>query len=262
MKKKTTPGNSIRLAGISALLFSLLPVSVTQAADTSCTAGAEPLLGVADFSGDGLVDNQDLVLLGRVINNGRYVAFYDRNADGHLNARDLDLANQDLGKNSSALDRDIAEVYWATTRYRRLGQAALDGYEPTTQVVAGHGRHWMQARLMKQAAYPDSPQLGAPAGLNYDEEGHLQAVFWGQPTAYPVGSLPAPQIFSEPQAWHGHDHACVTNYGLIKTVKYNEDIDPARCEQAGGESGTFYMLHLWLYRLNPNGAFAMTHPCA
>ena len=120
----------------------------------------------------------------------------------------------------------------------------------------------MQARLMKQAAYPGSPQLGAPAGLNYDEEGRLQAVFWGQPTAYPVGSLPAPQIFSEPQMWHGHDHACVMNYGLIKTVNYSENIEPARCEQAGGESGTFYMLHLWLYRLNPNGAFAMTHPCA
>ncbi len=81
-------------------------------------------------------------------------------------------------------------------------------------------------------------------------------------TAFPVGSLPPPRLFSEPQMWHGHNHSCVVNYGLIKTVKFQEDVPPARCEQAGGESGTFYMLHLWLYRLNPNGAFAMTHPCA
>jgi len=70
---------------------------VAHAADATCTAGAEPLLSVADFSGDGLV-------------------------------------------------------------------------------VAGHGRHRMQAELMKQAAYPDSPLLDKPAGLNYDEEGRLQAV--------------------------------------------------------------------------------------
>lgn len=262
MYKKTTRRKTLVRTGLAGMLAALLPASMALADDDMCLAGAEPLLSVADFTGDGLVDNRDLLLLGRVIQNDRYVAFYDRNADGHINARDLDLANQDLGKVSSGLDQDIARVYWGTTRYRNLGQAALDGYEPTTQVVAGHGRHWMEASLMKDATYPALPQLSAPAGLNYDEEGTLQAVFWGQPTAFPVGSLPPPQIFSQAQMWHGHNQACITNYGLIKQVKYTENIDPAQCDRIGGESGTFYMLHLWLYRLNPDGAFAMTHPCA
>ncbi|MFQ5645104.1 MAG: dockerin type I domain-containing protein [Thiogranum sp.] len=262
MHKKHSNRNALFQAGLATVLITLLPASTAQAAGDTCVAGAEPLLSVADFSGDGLVNNRDLALLGRVIQNNHYIAFYDRNTDGHINARDLDLANQDLGKASSDMDRDIAGVYWGTTSYRNLGQAALDGYEPATQVVAGHGRHWTQARLFREATYPDNPKLNTPAGLNYDEDGVLQAVFWGQPTAYPTGSLPPPRIFSQSQTWHGHNQACVTNYGLIENVKYSENVDPAQCESSGGESDTFYMLHLWLYRLNPNGAFAMTHPCA
>ncbi len=262
MYQQATTRNTRLWAGLTGMLISLLLISMVQANDDTCLAGAQPLLSVADFSGDGLVNNRDLMLLGRVIKNNRYVAFFDRNADGHINARDLNLANQDLGKSSSAMDQDIAEVYWGTTRYRSLGQAALDGYEAATQVVAGHGRHWMEADLLKASAYPNSPEPSMPEGLNYDEEGRLQAVFWGQPTAYPAGSLPPPQIFSQPQMWHGHDNACITNYGLIKHVEYTENINPALCDLISGESGTFHMLHLWLYRLNPAGAFAMEHPCA
>jgi len=261
MRIKYTTRNSLFRVGLAGILINILPMSALAASDI-CIAGAEPLLSVADFSGDGLVNNRDLMLLGKVIKNKQYIAYFDINADGRINARDLDQANQDLGKASSKMDQDISKVYWGTTQYRHLGQAALDAYEPATQVVSGHGRHWMNERLLKLAKSPATPLLKSPTGLNYDESGKLMAVFWGQPTAYPVGSLPPPQMFSPPQMWHGHNHACFKNYGLIDKVKYSEDVDPAQCGLEGGESGTFYMMHLWLYRLNPNGAFAMEHPCA
>lgn len=258
---KTNIRSLIMSLSASGLLLGLTQ-PVIAAGEDECLAGAEPLLSVADFNGDGIVEGLDIRAIQQVLRSRQYIAFYDRNADGVVDSTDVDLSNADRGKASTGLDQHIAAVFAGTSQYLDLGRAALDGFEPATQVVEGHGRHWMDIDQMAQSAYPAEPQVAAPAGLNYDEEGHIQAVFWGQPTAYPLGTLPAPVIFSEPQDWHGHELACITHYGLIKDVLYQEGIDPGACAADGGISGTFYMLHLWLYRLNPNGAFAMTHPCA
>jgi len=278
---KSKPKNKFSLSQ-SVTYAVLLSAALTGHAATtdpgpidSCLAGAKPLLSVADFSGDGIVDNTDLMLLGNVIDKGKYIAFFDRNVDGKVNLKDVNAASQDLGSASTDLDREITEVYWATTKYHALGTAALDGYVPFTPVAVGHGRHWLQPFTFASSAYPNEPQRAKPEGLNYNKDGQIQAVYWGQSaltdsSGHIISEPPAdfftPGSANEPINWHHHENACITNLGFIDKVHYQEGVSPVQCIQrqglADGISTSFYMMHLWLYYLNPNGAFSMTHPCA
>ena len=275
MKSKKINHNFIKNIAISFLFASTaVTVQAEQQVD-KCIAGAKPLLSVADFNADGIVNNLDLILIAGVIKNDQYIAYFDRNADGHVDAVDFNITNQEMGRNSTQLDREIAEVYWATTPYRHLGQAALDGYVPFTPVVVGHGQHWLQPITFIQSAFPNEPQRSNPEGLNYDASGNLLAVYWGSPTQTDadgfITSAPPGSLFTEdaanPQAmWHAHERTCTINLGFIDYAIVISDIDPAVCREKQGLSdgapSSFYMMHLWLYYLNPEGAFNMTHPCA
>jgi hypothetical protein len=137
-----------------------------------------------------------------------------------------------------------------------------------------------------------------PEGLNYDENGNLIAIFHLQsidaknwiltqdkkPLIEEAMSFAAslPKLYSSPEeAWHQHFGACWIGLNYLK-MSLDPTIVPyfinhltmQECAQRSSQGEptlpealpnfgwlpSFNMLHVWLYKLNPCGAFAGTHP--
>jgi hypothetical protein len=242
------------------------------------TAVAEPILSVSDFDGDGEVGWNDLKLVIKQVARRDYIAFYDRNADYRLNGRDILATIRDWGAASSTMDQQLAAAFWGSVAFRDQ-QAAIDaGFIPFTQAFAGHGQHW--------AVHADTGLLdynfdaSAPEGLNYDLDGNLWAVF------YYVGATPDANNFNplaqvpegfdgHEDMWHHHAGACLMGIDYDdprmdpETLSFMECIGPGSCGLAAYMNGyggdfrwnpQFFMLHVWLYELNPCGTFAGAHP--
>lgn len=171
-----------------ALTLSMATASVAAAPGGHCGEAAEPILTVADFNGDGTVNGGDVAMIRRAINEGEYIAFFDRNADGFLDSEDHLATVSDMRKPSSLLDQQIASVFHATKKYRSLSAAQGDGYRVFTQNMEGHGIHYarlpfrLDASGARDASYEnpidDSVEITQPEGLNYDADGNLVAVFY------------------------------------------------------------------------------------
>jgi len=73
----------------------------------------------------------------------------------------------------------IEDIYTYVTPYLGadgLAQAVADGFVPMTPEAKFHGTHWVQTGLVHNfVAEPTRP-----AGLNFDENNQLVAVFWAE----------------------------------------------------------------------------------
>lgn len=175
-----------------ALIISLCLVSVSGEAFAQHPAHCEqenlqPILSNGDFDGDGIVTDLDLKLISNQVGSDEYVAFFDLNADGFLNGRDVSLAARAIGVSSTSLDQQFASLFWATERYRDVNNAIADGYRPFTQTVQGHGMHYAKLPFLATPSGLDPNyentldghvNIAEPEGLNYDEHGNLVAVFY------------------------------------------------------------------------------------
>lgn len=252
------------------------------------TSVAEPVLGVGDFDGDGTVTESDVQALRDEIEQDRYAAFHDLNADGRLDEADVERARAEIGTESSEIDRQLASAFEETRAYRDIGAAIADGYGPGTQSFHGHGAHWFRHPSTGALDYGFDP--GAPEGLNYDAQRNLWAVFYyvGESprrqdgSRFPPGHdfrpmMEAPEGFAGAQdTWHFHAGACFEGLDYQNPTLNPEDLDfteglsPSEClpKTESGEFDTsstkwtpkFYMLHAWIYELNPCGTFAGAHP--
>jgi hypothetical protein len=88
---------------------------------------------------------------------------------------------------------------------------------------------------------------------------------------------PPPDFFPDTDADHWHTHAglCLTVQDLGNGPEWltNQHTTYAECQampnlmpfefngQVGNPWGNFWMLHAWLFYLNPHSVFANTHPC-
>jgi len=177
----------------------------------------------------------------------------------------------------------------------------LNGFFPGGEPAAGHGVHWQtQTGAAAITGYPDEngntvyPELTRVDGLNVDgDNAATHGMFWGQ-AAVPVFEGGAtdwptpggdwetqrvvsfadqpPSMTGDPtEMWHTHGGLCTVlnpdgeielhqfvTYAECQEYPNSEGIDPVR----GGNSWTnLWMVHLWLFDLNPNGKFGGTHPC-
>lgn len=257
-----------------------------------CAPGStpSPVLSTSDFDGNGTVGPQDVRLLTEQIRAGQYIAFFDRNADHALDAKDVAIARKEAGAVSTALDRELAAAYHGSKAYRHVQGAIADGFVPWTESLFGHGSHWVQRPERGTLDYTFKP--GAPEGLNYDAEGRLWAVFYyvgPSPTRldgskYPPGDAFKP--FSQPpegfcgdaDVWHHHAGGCFRGLNYEQPnmdparLSFREGISPRQCLAACSVARglpvssnakwtpEFHMLHAWIYELNPCGTFAGTHP--
>jgi hypothetical protein len=217
----------------------------------------QPLLTVADFNGDGIVNDSDINDLNSRIANSNYHPLYDLNADSVLNNLDQEKAVATLNQAVPLLDQQIAQATQATMRYygpSGIQNAIADGYGPWVQEVSGHGIHFFNPILASQIG--NSPQLviDKPTGLNYDSLGNLKAVFYirlpkllSGATQDPLNPLVLPtelslsnQIAVDPsddnppvsfdtisaEDWHTHERAWISGLGSSNSelIYFEEDL--------------------------------------
>jgi hypothetical protein len=123
---------------------------------------------------------------------------------------------------ATALEAELATVREATAKYRDVGAALEDGFQPGGPYVPGMGWHWVNPERV-QAVAENGPELEEPQMLVYADtepessDGRLVlvAVEWGIPLGtqgYTEDS--APDLFSDENAeseaeehWHVHHGA-------------------------------------------------------
>lgn len=304
----------VRLAPVLAIALTALSGSARAQHPTDCEEHElRPVLSVGDFDGDGVVGAPDVRLIARHLRERAYVAFFDLNADGSLDGRDVAQTARAMGDSSSFLDRQLASLFWATERYRDMQVAIAAGYRPFTQILHGHGVHLATLPIWPgpggldpthENRLDDHLEVAAPEGLNYDENGELIAVFFyhgidvkdwvlanlvGDQAAVNalfnqsvhLSSVSAatggmlPHLFDSPDAlWHQHWGPCWDGLDYLQMAfdptivpQFSQPLFPQECAAQGQETGrrpgwipAFNMLHVWLYKLNPCGIFAGTHP--
>jgi hypothetical protein len=259
----------------------------------AATSKATPVLSTSDFDGDGTVTRKDLRLLRRQLGSGRYIAFFDRNADHVLDRKDLALAAAEArtGAPSTELDKQLAAAYRASKAYRDIHAAIRAGFIPWTPSFHGHGTHWVQRPEKGALGYAFAP--GKPQGLNYDAKGRLWAVFYysgPSPTRlngekYPPGDGFVPFLHAfgdgfagDKDVWHHHNGVCFggLNYEHPtldpRKLAFRQSLSPKQCLPASAIARglpvapavkwtpQFHMLHVWIYQLNRCGTFADAHP--
>ncbi|MDH5230264.1 MAG: hypothetical protein OEZ58_15360 [Gammaproteobacteria bacterium] len=264
----------------------------------ACMAGAEPIISVADFNADGMVDGADLDELDSQLNSDTFHTLYDRNIDGKIDSSDRDLAQADIGLSSSELDRSIVGLFKSTqylqevSRRYELGEL---GFHKGADSIAGHGEHWNNDRggdLIEKGGELDFEEA---IGLNVPyASAKVWALFWGlkaEPvfengaTDYPApgGDWETQQVIAfsdtppsftghESEVWHTHAGLCNAaqerNGNVISNFTQHESYASCQARESGfqniGEKipwDNMWMLHAWIFVPNPKGLFANTHPC-
>ncbi len=295
----------------SILVFALaMPVSARATehhAGAQCGDPARPLLSVADFDGNGRVEYRDLWILLAAKRTGTYYAFFDRNADHVLDRGDMVLAFRDLGKASTAFDRELAQAFKDFGHFQHVdspGELALLGFLPGTQSLRGHGVHWLNqsGAAATQGAIPADRRRADGLNVPLRADG-VWGMFWGSraqplfadPTAasglstldYPTPggvwetkrvqafeTMPPRFFSSEHENWHPHAGLCavIEDHGAGLQYVVHQHLSFAECQALPslGKTGigsynnawsNFWMLHLWMFELNPDGPFAGVHAC-
>lgn len=216
----------------------------------------QPLLKIADFDGNGVVTRQDVRSVAKRVGgdkdvyDGLYHPLFDVNADGLINPKDVKVTRQELGKKSSRLDQQVAQLVQATIKYYGpdgLQTAIQDGYLPFTDPLIGHGVHYFNPKEYLKA--PEAPlSFDKPFGLNFNVKGQLKGVFYFQPQPWYnlsidpanlessvlgfltqkyqfINSSTPPKLFaSKDEFWHCHDNVWFSNIG-------NRDFNQVKLEQ-------------------------------
>ena len=234
-------------------------MTTSHSSNMNMTDIAQPLLTVADFNADGVVNDSDIQELNSRIAQSNYHPLYDLNADLLLDGDDLQIAETTIGQTVPLLDQQIAQVTQATMKYYGPGgleNAIADGYAPLTQELFGHGIHFFNPVIASQVG--NSPQLvlEQPVGLNYDSQGNLYAVFYIRPPKLLSGAIQDPlnplvlqqeiaisgQVTIDtnddfpptsfdtllPEDWHTHRYVWITGIGTLNSelVYFEEDVPP------------------------------------
>ena len=263
-----------------------------------CGKGVTPILSVADFDGSGSVDQRDITLIKHAVKNKRYYAFYDLNTDGKINREDVALAEVDVGKTSGEEDQSLARLFHQVKQFQLVDsreELNAMGFSQGTGSLAGHGEHWTNRDGALSIIGWKPADFGKADGLNVPMDGNsVKGMFWGvaaQPvfengaTDYPtpggqwetspvVAFADMPPVFtgSPDEHWHTHAALCITTEAQADGLKYNlnQYMTYAECQtlpsvtksiRGGNIWINVWMLHVWMFDLNPNGLYANTHPC-
>lgn len=236
---------------------------------------AAPVMLSGDFDGDGTVTPDDLTMLNDFRESGDYAAYFDLDADGDLDGRDVAILARNMGDEAHPRDAQMAELWATTAPYRNIGAAYAAGYVPFTPDLQGHGIHFANFDLVY--SWPDRGfQASAPEGLNYAADGTLLAAFYYAPGAADLAEVaphvpPGQYYFRIPlgptfadmplSAWHNHTGACFG--GATSPVPgFDQCMTEAECAAVGGTlwSDVFHMLHVWMFEYNECGPFAGVDP--
>ncbi len=166
--------------------------------------------------------------------------------------------------------------HWLNTagRFAVIGMRKADPFIAEGVNVMGDGSS-VPALFWGEGAVPLFKDPSAPSGLSpldwpapdgvWNVE-RVQAFAGGPPDFFPD---------TDTDLWHPHVGLCLTNQDLGNGPEWVLDqyTSNAECQatpslqkteingQLVNEWGNFWMLHAWLYKLNPRGVFGNVHPC-
>lgn len=279
------------------LLVSILSLSIVSSYagpnDKKICGAVKPLLSVADVNANGTVDLDDIKLITIAKNTEQYIALYDFDTNGKIDDADIDIATSQIGQKSLKVDQQIALLYNRNKQFQFVSTTAeltAMGYVGLPPALAGHGEHWVDLKGPLQAD-PLRPE-GINVPSTHDQ---VSGLFWGinatpvfesGATDYPTPggawetqrvvsfSDKVPKFFDSPDAiWHKHAALCITGNATANGTSFNmyQYMTFAECKAKPsivknpktGENYwvNIYMLHAWIFDLNPKGVFANTHTC-
>ena len=174
------------------------------------------------------------------------------------------------------------------------------GYMPIPVPLKGHGVHWFNADGLSSMFGAKLPNPDNAEGLNVStDQKRVHGLFWASPaspvfangaTDYPDGdswkdsrvisfdNLPQHLTSRSDEMWHKHGGLCMPlsyTYDDLgneiltgeahQHTTYNEcqamPSDVSMMPDGSNMWANFWMIHVWLYDLNPNGLFDGHHPC-
>jgi len=263
-----------------------------------CGSTPAPLLSVADIDGNGKVTYLDVIKIAKAKRSGNYYSIYDRDADGDLDRHDIILAAKDLGKSSTATDQQLAKIYDQVKVLQTVTNAEQLyslGFEPITSSLSGHGVHWNNVSSDLPISGVNVPEdASSVKGFYYakdaiplfsdtSSETGLSTLDYPMPNgAWMLQRIQAfdglpPKLFPDAhdESWHTHAGLCITlqDNGTGPQFVLDQQTSFMECQVIpslrtvttnGVEHNAWFnlwMLHAWVFDLNPKGVFANTHPC-
>lgn len=272
---------------------------------------AEPILSVADFNGSGRVNWEDVLQIESALLQGKYYAYYDRNADDVFDRADVNATWGDYGKYSTVVDQELAEFFdrfgWLQSQPRIVIEGLVLRWQLFTPALQGHGEHWVQMLRAMAAFEPDGAADPTMAqGLNRDTvRDEVAGLYWGEAATplfedpsdpsglstlgWPEGTAwhdkrvqafadsPSQFTSSPHEFWHTHGGLCLTEPEEGNFI-INQYLSNAECQALPNVNPQLigfdeylqpiyaniwvnvWMLHMWMFDLNPNGLFGGTHP--
>jgi glucose/arabinose dehydrogenase len=177
----------------------------------------------------------------------------DPTRDRVINSGDLQRVAAEFSETCPFVEQQILQVIEATEPYMDLDYTLAQGFGQRTQFIPGHGIHYTKNSLVNDGVF----SLLQPEGFNYDQDGNLAAMFYYVPWQMPGNELPPDGFDTIEDAWHLHNDFCFYP-GLLVA----ENVPQAECQAAGGVwlENLGWMLHLWNYKINPQGRLVEVNP--
>ncbi len=150
----------------------------------------------------------------------------------------------------------LAAARAATAKYQDVRQAEADGYRAIGPYVPGMGIHYVRSGA------PDTFSVAKPPILLYDRDsahGVLRLIGVSYLLVSPTGPDGQPQSPPFPNSlasWHRHNNVCV-----LPDNSASVQLTDAQCRVQGGQftEQTSWMLHVWIWKDNPEGVFSSTN---
>lgn len=176
-------------------------------------------------------------------------------------------------------------VHW----FNQAGMGTMMGMKPADPNGA-EGLNVDSTDLRVHALFWAAPGMPVFGRLNADgsytnlgASDYPNGTQWRDLYVIAFSNMPPKFTESEDEMWHNHGGLCMTgSYGTDANgnptilgradqyLTFNqcqalESVDEMRIEMPDGSKvnlwANFYMIHFWMYNLNPRGFFAGTHPC-
>lgn len=154
----------------------------------------------------------------------------------------------------------------ATQGLTSADKTRADGLNVPMQADAVWGMFWGSPA---QPLFADPTAASGLSTLDYPTPGGI----W-ETKRVQAFEAPAPTFFdSEHESWHPHAGLCAvvedTGHGQQLVVRQHLSFAECQALPSLGKTGiiypnawmNFWMLHLWMFELNPDGPFANVHPC-
>jgi hypothetical protein len=181
---------------------------------------------------------------------------------GHGHSADMMAAHAPVSTTSYAeLKNTVAELdraKQATEKYQDVRVAQADGYQILGAEFPGMGAHFVLSLEPKGFDLEKPPILlyhkstDAPGGYMLAGVGYFYDAPEG-PDGQPVNP-PFPKSLAH---WHKHDNIC-----MLPGLDNPHALSESECRERGGKfvAKTPWLVHVWLWKDNPNGVFTPDNP--